>query len=299
MEVVTKLDQIKTCSKPIALTIGTFDGLHLGHQKIFNTLKNLVSHDGGTAVAITFSNHPVHVLKKDVSVPKITSTEEKLRLFKELGVNLAVALEFSEEIREMNYEEFIKAIRDRIEFDHLVLGKGACFGKDRKGDEKHLKELGKKLGFEVHFIEKLELANEMISSKRVREKLKNGDVEFTRKLLGRPYALYAPFNVEKLQETGENRLKITFDFQNHCEIPSGYYVVNLVSDGHEAVAFAYLTTLGSDEEGKTFDLEIYIKGSKAEFMNDKVKIEFVRKIPSSKTFEEVIESSGKIEPLNS
>lgn len=298
MEVVTKLEDIKTCTKPIALTIGTYDGLHLGHQKIFHTLKELVDKEKGTVVTISFSNHPANVLKKDLIIPKITSTEEKLTLFKAMGVNLTVSLEFTSKLQNMGYESFLSEIREKLPFDYLVLGEGASFGKNREGNEENLKKLGKKLGFKTYFVEKLILADLPISSKRVREKLEDGDVEFTKKLLGRPYALYAPFNLEKLQETGENRLKIIFDFQNHCIIPSGYYVVNLKSGVHEAIAVAYLTTLGSDAESKTFDLDIYIKGSKAEFMNDRVKIEFVRKITSSKTFEEVIESSDKIKPLN-
>lgn len=299
MEVVTRLEDIKSSRRPIGLTIGTFDGLHLGHQKIFHSLKQLTKKANGIVVALTFSNHPMEVIKKDVLIPKITSTEEKLSLLKELGVDLVVLLEFTKDLQELSYKDFISKIRKHLPFEFLVLGKEAAFGSKKEGNEQNLSLLGQKEGFETFFIEKIHFAEGPISSKRVRDKLQIGDVEYTKNLLGRPYAIYAPFHLEKLQETGENRLKITFDFQNHCLIPSGYYVVNLKSGMHEALAFAYLTTLASDLQSKTFDLEIFIKGSKAEFMNDNVKIEFLRKIPSSKTFDEVIESSHKIEPFKS
>lgn len=299
MEVVTRLEDIKFKRHPIGLTIGTFDGLHLGHQKIFHSLKEKAKKANGTVVAITFSNHPMEIIKKDLLIPRITSTEEKLALLKELGVDLVVLLEFTKELRDLSYKEFIHKIRKNLPFSFLVLGKEATFGSNKEGNEENLTFLGKEEGFETFFIDKIQLGETVISSKRVRDKLQIGDVEYTKNLLGRPYALYAPFHLEKLQETGEHRLKITFDFQNHCLIPSGYYVVNLKSGMHEALAFAYLTTLASDLQSKTFDLEIFIKGSKAEFMNDNVKIEFLRKIPSSKTFDEVIESSHKIEPFKS
>ena len=154
------------------------------------------------------------------------------------------------------------------------------------------------MGFEAFYLDKVLYEDTPISSKLIRDHLKIGDVEYIRNLLGRPYSFYAPFHVETLQETGENRLKITFDFKNHCLIPSGHYVVNLKSGGYETLALAYLTTLISDKTSKTFDLEIFIKGPKTPFMNDNVKVEFIRKIPSSKTFDEVIESSDKIKPIN-
>jgi len=298
MEVVTSYKDSKSLKAPIALTIGTFDGLHLGHQRIFHKLKELTHEAQGSRVVISFSNHPSEVLRPKLALTKITSTEEKIELFKELGIHLAILLEFTMALRDLSYEEFIHSIRASIPFDYLVLGQGAAFGKHQEGNEARLKALGKTLGFTTIYLDKLAYNDTPISSKLIREYLKEGDVEYIRNLLGRPYSFYAPFHLAKLQETGENRLKITFDFQNHCLIPSGHYIVNLKSSNYQHLAVAYLTTLVSDKTSKTFDLEVFIKGPKAPFMNDNIKVEFVRKIPSSKSFDDLLESPGKIEPIN-
>jgi riboflavin kinase / FMN adenylyltransferase len=297
MEIVTNYKDIKPSSHPIALTIGSFDGLHLGHQKIFHKLRELTGNKGAKVV-ISFSNHPVEILKPNLSITKITSVEEKLELFKEMGINIAILLEFTPALQALSYEDFIQDIRTSIPFKYLVLGQGASFGKNQEGNESRIKALGNRVGFEAFYLEKVLYNDIPISSKLIRDHLQLGDVEYTKHLLGRPYSFYAPFHLEKLQETGQNRLKITFDFQNHCLIPSGHYVVNLRAGDHETLAIAYLTTLVSDKTSKTFDLEIFIKGPKTPFMNDNVKVEFIRKIPSSKSFDEIIESSDKIRPIN-
>jgi riboflavin kinase/FMN adenylyltransferase len=294
MQVLSHYKDVNALPHPIVLTIGSFDGLHLGHQKIFHKLQELTHSTEGARVVISFSNHPTEILKPHASTMKILSLEEKLERFKEMGVTVAILLTFTPALQALSYEDFIKEVRKFIPFTYLVLGQGAVFGKNQEGSEGKIKSLGKQLGFEALYLEKV-LYNEVpISSKLIREHLQQGDVEYTKHLLGRPYSFYAPFHLEKLQETGANRLKITFDFKNHCLIPSGHYVINLKAGDYESLAIAYLTTLTSDKTSKTFDLEIFIKGPKSPFMNDNVKIEFIRKIPSSKTFDEMIESSDKI-----
>lgn len=298
MEVIYDYKNIKHIKEPIILTIGTFDGLHLGHQEIFKTLKDQAIKKNGSIAVITFSNHPLEVIHSDTTVPSIISLEEKLELFRSMDVDLVIVLEFTKKLQEVPYDVFVHDIRKHLPFNCLVLGKGSAFGKQKEGNESHITSLGKKEGFEAIYLEKILYEDAPISSKIIREKLKNGDVEGTKHLLGRPYSLYAPFHVETLQEIGEHRLKITFDFKNHCVIPSGYYVIQLRTDEHSAIAVAYLTTLSSDKTSKTFDLDIYIKTETSPFMNDKVKIEFLRKINSSKSFDDLIESSDKIQTIN-
>lgn len=297
MEVLTSLDEVKTLNKPIALTIGMFDGMHLGHQKIFMKLKELTHQKQGSIVVISFSNHPVEQVKSNVTVPKIYTIDEKLNYFKEHGANLVLLLKFNEKLKELSYDQFLKMIKNKIDFDFLVLGEGAKFGKDQKGDQTHVENLSRQLNFEAFYLDKIVVEDSVISSQRVRKQLKLGDVENIHKLLGRNYTLYAPFQVEKLKKTGDNILKITFDFDNHCQIPSGHYLVNLKSDGQETKALAYLTILGREKESNMFDLEIYMKGSMSNYMNDKVKIEFLKMLESEDELKAAFNHNSKIEKL--
>lgn len=297
MQIFTSLEEIKTLHKPIAITIGMFDGMHLGHQKIFSKLKELTKKKHGTAVVISFSNHPVEVIKPGLTIPKICTLEEKLEHFKYYGANAAVLLNFNDHIKNLSYKDFLKMIKEKVDFDYLVLGEGAKFGKNQQGDQAHVEAFSKELHFEAFYLSKMSSDQTIISSQRVREQLKLGSVEQLHHLLGRHYSLYAPFQIERLKETGEHLLKITFDFENHCQMPPGHYLVNLKSDQHHTQAIAYLTTLNKDQEAKMFDLEIYLEGSKAEYMNDKIKIEFLKMFESIDEVKDAIPHNGKIEKL--
>jgi riboflavin kinase/FMN adenylyltransferase len=276
--------------RPIILTIGNFDGVHLGHQKIFSAMRALAQ-DSGAVVVLTFSNHPLEVLHPEIVVSKITPLEEKLALLKNLKIDVTILLEFTKKLQNMSYVSFLEEIKKYIPFDHLVLGKDAAFGNNQQGNEAALQKLEKTLLFKTHYIERQEEQGTIISSKIIRKKLEEGDVDSLKNLLGRNYSLYSPYHIASLQEIGEQKLKITFDFPSHCLLPSGYYMIKIVTKEHECTAVAYLTTLSSDLAAKTFDLEIFMKGNKAPFMNDQVKVEFLRK--SSKiNFSEDLETTG-------
>jgi riboflavin kinase/FMN adenylyltransferase len=237
MEVFTNYQHLPLFKMPIALTVGSFDGLHLGHQKIFHTLAQLKQQHHGTTVVLTFSNHPIEVIKS-IKVPKITPLEEKLALLKELGVDAVILVEFSEVLQKLPYDTFIQDLHKNLTFNYLVLGKGATLGHNQEGNESRIKALSTFLKFESIYLEKSSYEDTLISSKTIREKLELGDVETAKNLLGRPFAIYAPFHLDTLQETGEHRLKVTFDFQNHCTLPSGYYIVNLKADDFTTLASA-------------------------------------------------------------
>lgn len=264
---------------PVALTIGNFDGLHQGHQYLIDHLKKLTQENEGTSVVVTFKNHPFDVLYPKKILTKITPLEEKLRLLKKAGVDICIVLEFDEPFKEKPYDAFLHELKKVTLFDYLVLGKGASFGKNQLGKEETVKNLEKTLQFKSIFLEKKEHEGTIISSKIIREFLEKGEVEKAKALLGRPFSLYAPHHIVRLKEVGDHRISMTFDFQNHCSIPSGYYIVNLKSKERECVCIAHLTTLDCKELGKTFDLDILIKGSPGPFLNDEVILEFLRRSP--------------------
>lgn len=293
---LSHLGVLRPLAHPIILTIGNFDGVHLGHQTIFNAMQALKGQEG-SLVVLTFSNHPLEVLHPGVVVSKITPLEEKLLLLKASGIDVTLLLEFTKQMQSKSYEAFLKEIKDFIPFDHLVLGKDARFGKDQQGDEKALKLLAKTLHFKTHYVERIEENGSVISSKIIRKLLEDGDVASVKNLLGRNYALYAPHHIACLQETGDQKLKITFDFASHCLLPSGYYIIRIVTKEHECTAVAFLTTLASDLAAKTFDLEIFIKGNKAPFMNDQIKIEFLRKTSKIQLPDELELTGCKVIPL--
>lgn len=173
------LDDIPSFPAPFALTLGFFDGVHLGHQKIFQALKALSM---PTAV-LTFTNHPGSIVKGVKEPLLLNSTEQKLSLLQKEGFDLVLALPFTQEIASLSYDQFIHKLKKKIPFTHLVIGKGDAFGKDRLGDEKALSEMN-----EFTLISTPKEGN--ISSTLIREYVSQGRLKDASSLLGRPFSFY-------------------------------------------------------------------------------------------------------------
>lgn len=163
MLIAKSLDQIPPLKGPIALSIGTFDGVHIGHQHLISELKKQ-----GTPVVITFANHPSETLGKPVPEP-ICSLDERLRRLEKMGVALAIVLDFDQTLSHMSYEAFLQTIKAKLPFTTLILGHGSRFGKGAQGDETAVKSLENKLHFKAIYLPKLEQGGETVSSGRIRK----------------------------------------------------------------------------------------------------------------------------------
>lgn len=168
----------------VALTIGNFDGFHLGHAALCKEMRSL----NKETLLLTFSNHSSQILTH--SVPKnLTTLATKLRLIEKCGIDTALVIPFTEQISEMSAEEFLSSFMRQCPFSDLILGYDAKLGKGRYGDRKTIEALSKKLGFSVTYIEPKLYENEPISSSRIRKSLEKGDLKSVEAMLGRPYAL--------------------------------------------------------------------------------------------------------------
>jgi len=167
-------------SEPIHLTIGNFDGVHLGHQALFQHLKNQ-----GTSCVITFSNHPAHFFFPDTAKPLITSFKEKKALIEQAGIDILIALEFTKSISEMSYDTFLREVYRHIPFQSLSLGKGAALGYKRQGTEEKLNPLSKEMGFNLTYLPKLTLDGLPLSSAAIRQWQSEGKKDLADKALGK------------------------------------------------------------------------------------------------------------------
>jgi len=158
---------------PTAVTIGKFDGLHSGHIKVINKLKEVSEELEVSSVIYTFNINPKLVLNNDKFVPLMTN-EEKSREIALLGVDYLVYEEFNIEFADMLPEEFVKKILiEKLNAKVVIMGENSTFGKDKTGDIELMKKLGKKYGFKVNIVELMREDGEVISSTRIREKVLN------------------------------------------------------------------------------------------------------------------------------
>lgn len=171
------------------VTSGTFDGVHLGHQKIFSRLREIASRNFGETVVITFWPHPRLVLHPDDESLKILNTfEEKADLLKDQGIQHLMRIPFTKEFSQLTSEQFIREILVKtIGTRKLVIGYDHHFGKNREGSFEQLKLNGPRYGFDVEEIPRQEVDHVAVSSTKIRKALEEGDIDTANHFLGHPY----------------------------------------------------------------------------------------------------------------
>ncbi len=171
------------------LTIGVFDGVHLGHQKIFNDLTAGAHAHDAPAVVLSFYPHPVEVLQGPRTSFYLTSLEEKADLISSLGADVLITHPFTQQTTQTSARDFVVQLKEHLGLSQLWIGHDFALGHNRQGDFETLQTYGGELDFEVHQVEAVHLDGGVVSSSRIRSLLAEGDVEHAARLLGRPYSL--------------------------------------------------------------------------------------------------------------
>ena len=176
------------CNKKTVVTLGTFDGVHLGHQKIINRLLNSVSHDDLETVVLTFSQHPRTVLYADDKIKLLNTNEEKISLLEKKGIDNLIIHPFDMAFYELSGEEFVKNILvDKLNIQKIIIGYDHRFGKNRSSDIHDLIYFGKKYHFDVEQISAKEIDEISISSTKIRNAILMGDIALANQYLGYNY----------------------------------------------------------------------------------------------------------------
>jgi riboflavin kinase/FMN adenylyltransferase len=179
--------------KPTIVTIGTFDGVHLGHQKILSRLQQLKKKYGLNTVVLTFEPHPRKILfPQQTDLKLITLIDEKLDLLENYGVDVAVVYPFDKDFSNIEPRKYIEdVLLKSLKVKYLVIGYDHKFGKDRSGDMKVLEQYAPELGYEVEEINSLDIDNIAISSSKIRHALENGDIQLANSYLGHEFFINA------------------------------------------------------------------------------------------------------------
>jgi riboflavin kinase/FMN adenylyltransferase len=172
---------------PAVVTLGVFDGVHLGHRAVLEATRHEATERGIASVALVFDPPPDEVLRPSARVPRLAPLAVNLSRIEGLGVDRAVAVRFDEPLRALTAEEFLGALEPAIELKGLVMSSRSAFGRDRDGTPNRMRELGSKRGFAVPLVEPVEAGGALVSSTRVRESIAAGDVEGARALGVAPY----------------------------------------------------------------------------------------------------------------
>lgn len=274
--------------KSAVLTIGSFDGVHSGHQKILERLRQLAQEVQGESIVITFHPHPRLVIyPKDNSLQLINDIEEKVALLERYGIDNVVVVPFTIEFSQQSADEYIqKFLVDKFNPRYIVIGYDHRFGLNRQGNIDYLKHASRSANFDVIEIQKQEIEDIAISSTKVRKALNKGDVHTASKLLGHYFTLTG--KVVKGQQIGNTigfpTANISIENKHKLIPPYGIYAVYLVHDKERYEAMLYI---GDRPTLKAYDnrtIEVNIFDFKKDIYGEIVQVELVDFIREDATF---------------
>ena len=282
------------------VTIGTFDGVHLGHQAIFNKMKGIAQSIGGQTVVVTFHPHPRQVLNIDSSHLRfLTTPEEKLAKFEEFGIDNVVIINFTKEFSRTPSEVFIKDyIIDNIKPAYIVVGYDHHFGKNRMGDFGLLNDLMRKYNFRVERVAAQDVENIAISSTKIRNALAVGNVKSANRLLGYTYSVTAEVVVG-------NKIGRTLGFPTaNLELPREYMLLNggvyasLVEYGgktYKAMAnIGHRPTIGDRAEDQPI-IEVNLFDFDGDLYGQTLRVSFIDRIRDEEKFSGLDELKTQLE----
>ena len=172
------------------LTIGSYDGVHLGHQQIIRPMVAGAHQEGISVVVVTFHPHPQLVIKDEDRPFYLTLPAQRARILGDLGVDYVVTYTFTKETSHLGAEEFILLVYDQLHFSNLWVGHDFALGRNREGGLDILKEIGENLGYQVHKVPPYLSGNNVVSSSLIRKKLRAGEIRAANDLMGRALELY-------------------------------------------------------------------------------------------------------------
>jgi riboflavin kinase/FMN adenylyltransferase len=173
-------------SKKVVLTLGNFDGVHLGHQAILSKMKETE----GYTVVLTFSNHPSEVLSGQ-RVKQLTSLEHRIKLIEDYSIHSICTIPFTRQLSEQSAEFFLHELKSTFNFTHLILGHDAVFGHNQEGNRVRVYALSQKMGFTVEYVNPIMVKQTIVSSSVIRKSIESGDLSLASEFLGRSYSLRA------------------------------------------------------------------------------------------------------------
>lgn len=269
------------------VTIGTFDGLHIGHQQILSALVNVAKSKNLKSVVVTFDPHPRAVVSKDYNMQLLATLDEKVSMFESFEIDNLLVINFTLDFAKISSDEFVKKILiDKLDAKHVVIGYDHKFGNNRDGDKSTLKEFGEKYGFDVTCMNEFQIDDQTLSSTVVRNLLLTGDLEKANHFLGRRYSFSG-----KVVEGAKRGRTIGFPTANveltdlQKLIPAnGVYIVTVNVEDEILYGIMNIGIRPTFESDNTKVIEVNIFDFNKNIYNKGIKVELIQRIRSEKKF---------------
>ncbi|RJP62230.1 MAG: bifunctional riboflavin kinase/FAD synthetase [Ignavibacteriales bacterium] len=260
MKVFNNIEQISKDVNTV-LTIGTFDGFHIGHQEIIRSVVETAGKQNSRSFVITFEPHPRSVVSKDYDVKLLTTINEKLELFEKAGIENVLIIDFTMEFSKLTAEEFVsRYLVNKIGINSIILGHDHKLGKDRAGGEDKIKELGAKYNFNVVPVSAVQIDGEIVSSTKVRNALLNSELDKANKFLGRDYSINGKIveGAKRGRTLGFPTANINPDNPNKIIPSNGIYFVECFIRKQKYFGLLNIGTRPTFDDSAKVILEVYL-----------------------------------------
>ena len=282
--------------RPTVLTLGVFDGLHLGHQLIIRTVAERAKASGAVPTAITFDPHPRSVLHPTSSPPLLQTLDQKVEGFGILGIEQTIVIRFTEEFAQIRAEDFLRdVVSERLHAREVYLGRGFNFGHNREGNIELLRRVSGELGFIADEAPEVRLRGQRVSSSRIRELLAQGRVNLARRMLGRPYGVEGM--VIRGNERGHTLGFPTANLhpQNRVIPAHGVYVTGTLIDGQWRRSVTNVGTRPTFETATEPSVETFVMNWSGDLYGDVIRVRFLYRLRDEKKFASLEHLKAQIE----
>ncbi len=296
MRTIVGIENIQKPLKNPALTIGNFDGVHLGHQVLYQRVKEWAGRLDGESVVMTFHPHPMRVLMPESDLTFITSHERKMELIAACGIDTAIVIPFKRDFAQLSARDFVaKILVGQVGVKALVVGHDYRFGRKREGDIDYLGKLGQEFQFAVDIVPAIEIDGMLVSSTQIRTLVKGGHLREASKLLGRPYEVTG--TVIRGRDRGGRLLGFptaNVKASDKACPKNGVYAVQVLVKGkvyRGAANLGYNPTFANTE----FSVEVFIMDFCEDIYDERITVQFVERLRDEKRFSGVEELKAQIQ----
>ena len=276
------------------LTVGVFDGVHLGHRQLIEQVKRRAGERGLKGGVVTLHHHPQKVLSPQSSLTYLTTLEQRIALIKGLDIDLVAVLPFTSALARLSASEFVALLQKHLRMRSLVIGPDFALGRGRQGDAAALSALGQEMGFTVEVLPPVMVGGQMVSSTAIREALVRGDLATASRLLGRPYSLSGKVTPgdERGRQLGFPTANISVN--SALTLPAdGVYVTRAYIDGQPHSSVSNIGVRPTFGESKRL-IEVHLLDFCGDLYGRQLKIEMVERLRGELRFSSVDELVAQI-----
>ncbi|HYH87513.1 MAG TPA: bifunctional riboflavin kinase/FAD synthetase [Pyrinomonadaceae bacterium] len=282
-------------ARPTVLTLGVFDGLHLGHQHVVSTVVERARVTGSVPTVITFDPHPRAVLHPESAPPLLQTLDQKVEAFGVLGVEQTIVIRFTDEFAQVRAADFLRdVVNERLHAKEVYLGRGFAFGRGREGNIELLRRVSGELGFHADEAPEVRLRGHRISSSRIRAQLAEGRVNLARRMLGRPYGVEG--RVLRGSERGHTLGFPTANLRpvNRVIPRGGVYVTATLIEGAWRRSVTNIGTRPTFEHDGEPSVETFVMDWDGDLYGDVVRVRFLHRLRDERRFASVEELKQQI-----